>query len=111
MKKHGARGFTLVELLAAVSLGLLVAGAAVAMYKQAQDSTTYVTQRASVQGNARSAINQIVEDLNFAGYGLPIGGITVPNASIFACAKGSAGASWAYECPPTLVTFPTDGTT
>ncbi|ABF41003.1 hypothetical protein Acid345_2002 [Candidatus Koribacter versatilis Ellin345] len=106
MKMRGAKGFTLVELLVAISLGLLVTGAAVAVYKQAVDSTTYLTQRTVVQGNARAAMNTISQDLNFAGYGLPIGGIPVPTAALFSCATGSAAASWAYSCPTTAPSFP-----
>jgi prepilin-type N-terminal cleavage/methylation domain-containing protein len=106
MKRHAAKGFTLVEMLVSVVLGLLIVGAGVMVYKQAQDSTTYMTQRTVVQGNARTAINQLSQDLNLAGYGLPIAGVVVPSTAIFQCSTGSSGASYAYACPATQPSFP-----
>ncbi len=104
MKKRASAGFTLVELLVAITLGLLVLGVGVVLYRQALNSTTYLTQHTSVQGNARAAMNQINQDLSLAGYGLPIGGVAVPSAALFSCSTG--GASYAYDCPGTTPSFP-----
>lgn len=101
MKSHRAKGFTLVELVVAISLGLLIMGAGVMIYKQAQDSTTYMTQRTQVQANARAALNQLSQDLNMAGYGLPIGGVALPTAAKFSCANTTS-----LSCPNTVPTFP-----
>lgn len=106
MKRHAAKGFTLVEMLVSIALGLLIVGAGVMVYKQAQDSTMYMTQRTVVQGNARTAINQLSQDLNLAGYGLPIAGVVVPSTAIFQCSTGSSGAAYAYACPNTQPSFP-----
>jgi prepilin-type N-terminal cleavage/methylation domain-containing protein len=106
MNRHAARGFTLIEMLVSIALGLLIVGTGVVVYKQAQDSTMYMTQRTVVQGNARPAINQLSQDLNLAGYGLPIAGVVVPATAIFQCSTGSTGASYAYACPATQPSFP-----
>jgi Tfp pilus assembly protein PilW len=94
-------------MLIAISLGLLIMGVGVTLYQHAQDSTTYVTQRSTVQGNARAAINQLTQDLNLAGYGLPISGVPVPSSATFFCSNGSA--SYAYSCPATTPGFPVIG--
>jgi prepilin-type N-terminal cleavage/methylation domain-containing protein len=103
MKKL-SKGFTLVELIVAIALGVVILGAGVLLYKQSQDSSTYLTQRTTVQGNARAAINELSQDLNLAGYGLPIAGVVVPGAATFSCSTGSA--SYAYLCPATNPSFP-----
>jgi prepilin-type N-terminal cleavage/methylation domain-containing protein len=104
--KKPQRGFTLVELLVAVSLGLLVMGAGVVVYQQAQASATYVSQRTAVQANARAAINQLGQNLNLAGYGLPIGGVVVPSAAVFTCTNSSGSSTYAYNCPASALAFP-----
>jgi prepilin-type N-terminal cleavage/methylation domain-containing protein len=111
LRVRGARGFTLVEVLVAITLGLLVVGVGFTVYKKAQDSTTYMTQRQSVQANARAGINQLTQDLNAAGYGMPIGGITVPSAATFSCSTTPGGSfssnyQYAYSCPSTAFVFP-----
>ena len=109
MKKRATRGYTLIELLVAMSLGLIIMGAGIVTYKQAMDTTSYLTQRSAVQVNARSAINQLGQDLNFAGYGLPIGGVAVPPTATFFCATTGSPATYAYTCPPTATAFPVVG--
>ena len=104
MRNKSISGFTLIELLVAIALGVIVVGVGVSIYKQAQDSTTYVTQRTTVQGNARTALNQLTQDLNLAGYGVPISGVQVPSAAGFFCSTGSG--AYAYSCPATMPGFP-----
>lgn len=106
MKKRATKGFTLVELLVAITLGLLITGVGITAYKQGMNSTTYMNQRTVVQGNARTAINQLSQDLNFAGYGLPIGGVVVPSTAIFSCSTSGTPAGYAYSCPANATAFP-----
>jgi prepilin-type N-terminal cleavage/methylation domain-containing protein len=106
MKKRAMKGFTLVELLVAISVGLLVMWAGVVVYQQAQSSSMYMAQHSVVQGNARTAVNEMGQDLNLAGYGLPIAGVVVPSAATFTCSNSSSASAYAYQCPTTRIAFP-----
>ena len=84
------KGFTLVELLVAMALGLLVVGAMASLFKTSLNASMLVTQRAETQQNMRAAIDLMVKDISMAGAGLPSGGIQLPNgggaiASNFGC--------------------------
>lgn len=63
-----ADGFSLVELLVAVTLGLLVIGAAVALYLRACDAQAVAESTARLQENARYALAVIEADVRMAGY-------------------------------------------
>jgi prepilin-type N-terminal cleavage/methylation domain-containing protein len=72
------KGFSLVELLVSLALGLLVLGATVRLFKSGVDASVLVSQRAEMQQNARAAINLLTKDISMAGAGLPTGGIQLP---------------------------------
>lgn len=74
-----SRGFTLVELLVAMALGLLVVGAGVSMFKQGMDVTTVTSQRAQMQLDLRAAETLLKRDISLAGANMPTGGIPVPD--------------------------------
>ncbi len=84
-KRNGRRGFTLLELLVSVAVGTLVTLGAFLVYKDAMRATTLVAQRSTVQDNTRASINAIAQELNMAGFGLPIGGVVVPNGALYGC--------------------------
>jgi prepilin-type N-terminal cleavage/methylation domain-containing protein len=67
-------GFSLVELVIAMALGLLILVGAVALFRQGVDISYTVTQRADMQQNARTAVNLMARDLTVAGAALPPGG-------------------------------------
>jgi prepilin-type N-terminal cleavage/methylation domain-containing protein len=73
-------GFTLVEVLVAVSLMLVVLAATVGALTTAIHATEAVTLMADTQQNLRAGMNYITRDLIQAGEGIPQGGITVPNS-------------------------------
>ena len=84
------RGFTLLELMAAMVIGLIVVGTAVELFKSGMDATALVTQQAEMQQNVRSALNLVARDVGMAGSGLPVGGVSLPFGagyipSIFGC--------------------------
>jgi prepilin-type N-terminal cleavage/methylation domain-containing protein len=91
MQKHNPkRGFTLLELMVSMALGLIVMAAMASLFKTGLNSTMLVTQRAETQQNMRAAIDLMVKDISMAGAGLPSGGIQLPSgngstASKFAC--------------------------
>ena len=75
------RGYSLVELLIAMALGVLVLTAAMMMLTKAMDATFMVTQRAEMQSNARTAVSFLSRDLSLAGTGFPQGGIQGPTGA------------------------------
>jgi prepilin-type N-terminal cleavage/methylation domain-containing protein len=88
-QKH-SRGFSLLELMVSMALGLIVLGSAVQLFNMGIKSTTTVSQRAEMQQNMRAAIEMMTKDISMAGSGLPEGGIQLINGagytpSLFGC--------------------------
>jgi len=85
------RGFTLIELVVAMGIGLIVLASAVSLFSQALRASFLVTQRAEMQQNGRAAIDMMAKDISLAGAGLPPGGIQLPDGagslgnSLFGC--------------------------
>jgi type IV pilus assembly protein PilW len=71
-------GFTLLELMISMAIGLIVMAAMASLFKTGLNSTMLVTQRAENQQNMRAAIDLMVKDIGMAGAGLPSGGIQLP---------------------------------
>ena len=87
------RGFTLLELMVSMALGLIVLAAMASLFRTGMNSTMLVTQRAETQQNMRAAIDLMVKDISMAGAGLPSGGIQLPlsggaTTANFACDQG-----------------------
>jgi prepilin-type N-terminal cleavage/methylation domain-containing protein len=80
-KRNPGQGFTLLELIISMAVGLIVATAMASLFKTGLDSTIVVMQRAETQQNMRAAINLLVKDISMAGAGLPSGGIQLPNGA------------------------------
>ncbi len=109
-------GFSLIELLIAMAVGLIIMGAATQLFKSAMDATTIITQTAEMQANLRAAVNIMAKDISMAGSGLPSGGFALPygngaTASLFA---KDAGTTWlannaypsgSFGNPPTVVPY------
>jgi type II secretory pathway pseudopilin PulG len=70
-------GFSLLEMIIAMALGMIVLGAAVQIYIQGVSATWTVTQRAELQQDFRAASNMLTKDLSLAGAGLG-NGVAVP---------------------------------
>jgi prepilin-type N-terminal cleavage/methylation domain-containing protein len=89
MSTNSDRGFTLVELLIALTLGLLVVGAAVELFSRSVSATWLISQRAELQQNARASSNLLSKDISLAGAGLPTGGVALasgtPSNPIYGC--------------------------
>jgi type II secretory pathway pseudopilin PulG len=71
-------GFTLLETMISMSLGLLVMGSTVQLFKMATTTSTMVVQRTEMQQNMRAAIELMTKDISLAGSGLPDAGIQLP---------------------------------
>jgi prepilin-type N-terminal cleavage/methylation domain-containing protein len=91
MRKHNPEnGFTLLELMVSMAVGLIVMASMASLFKVGMNSTMLVTQRAETQQNLRAAVDLMVKDISMAGAGLPSGGIQLPTgvgatASKFGC--------------------------
>lgn len=81
------RGFTLLELLVATSIGLTVILLMTSLFKTGMDATMKITQRIETQQNVRAAIELMTKDISLAGGGLPSGGLQLGTAGLskFAC--------------------------
>jgi type II secretory pathway pseudopilin PulG len=77
-QRQNGNGFTLLELMVSMALGMIVMAAMTSLFKIGLNSTMLVTQRAETQQNMRAAIDLIVKDISMAGAGLPSGGIQLP---------------------------------
>jgi prepilin-type N-terminal cleavage/methylation domain-containing protein len=71
-------GFTLIELLIAMSVTLVILYAAVLAFQNASNSNQIVVQSADMTDNLRAGLNLIQQDLQQAGAGIPVGGISIP---------------------------------
>ena len=65
-----SRGFTLMETVVAMGLGVLVVAAAGQLYNTAVNATQMATQRAEMQQDLRAAEDMMVKDISMAGTGL-----------------------------------------
>jgi prepilin-type N-terminal cleavage/methylation domain-containing protein len=75
-------GFSLLEMVVSMALGLIVLGAAVQVYVQGVSATWTVTQRAEMQQDFRAASNILTKDLSLAGAGLGNGAaIALPSTT------------------------------
>jgi type II secretory pathway pseudopilin PulG len=70
-------GFSLLEMVVSMALGMIVLGAAVQIYIQGVSATWTVTQRAEMQQDFRAASNMLTKDLSLAGAGLG-NGVAIP---------------------------------
>jgi prepilin-type N-terminal cleavage/methylation domain-containing protein len=80
-KQKLERGFTLLELMVSMAVGLIVMASIAGLFKTGMDSAILVTQRAETQQNMRAAIDLMVKDISMAGAGLPSGGIQLPTGA------------------------------
>jgi prepilin-type N-terminal cleavage/methylation domain-containing protein len=74
-------GFSLIELLVSIAITIVVAGAAVSAFVQAQKVTTGIGLEANMIQNLRAGMHFLVRDLTQAGEGIPPSGISVPNTA------------------------------
>lgn len=98
------RGFTLLELLVASSIGVTVILVMASLFKAGMDTSMKVTQRAETQQNLRAAVEMMTKDISLAGAGLPSGGLQLGTAGLSRYACNQAG-----TCYITTNTFPNNG--
>jgi prepilin-type N-terminal cleavage/methylation domain-containing protein len=77
-KHNPGRGFTLVELMVSMAVGLVILAAMASLFKTGMNSAMMVSQRADTQENMRAGLDLLAKDVSMAGAGLPNGGIQLP---------------------------------
>ncbi len=103
------RGFSLVELLIAMALGLIVLGATMQLFKNGMDATRLVSQSSEMQQNTRAALNLIAKDVSMAGSGLPSGGLSLPYGAGSVASKFAVDASGSWLANNTYPTGTVSG--
>lgn len=84
-----SRGFSLLELMVAMALGLLMLGAATQLFTTGMKTSAMVANRSGMQQDMRAAMTLMTKDISLAGSGLPSGGLQLPtNAGSIATMYG-----------------------
>jgi len=103
-------GFSLIELLVAMTLTLIVVAAIMGVFRDATRATEAVALMADTQQNLRAGMNYMIRDITQAGTGIPLAGITIPNSG-GASPTSSVTRPGPYTAPATSFgTFPTSWT-
>lgn len=103
-RKHDA-GFSLLELMVALTVTLVVILVTLAALDAFQRTSEQVALAANTQENLRAGMNYIVRDLVLTGGGLPTAGIAIPNGlGIPVNRPGPPGAN--YQFPVTYTAIP-----
>src|SRR5579871_5303919 len=63
------RGFSLLELMASMAVGVVLMGAAIQLYTQAMKATWATSQKGELQQDFRAATNLLQRDISMAGAG------------------------------------------
>jgi prepilin-type N-terminal cleavage/methylation domain-containing protein len=107
-ERNRTQGFTMLELMVSMALGLLVMAAMASLFKIGMNSTILVEQRTEAQEEMRVGMDLMVKDLSLAGAGLPSGGVQLPTGagnnglSKFGCDQSGT-------CHIVNHTYPTNG--
>jgi prepilin-type N-terminal cleavage/methylation domain-containing protein len=75
------RGFTLIEMMVSLAVGLVLVGASVQLFSRGVNATWLISQRAELQQNARASSNLLNKDISLAGAGLPTGGVALASGT------------------------------
>jgi prepilin-type N-terminal cleavage/methylation domain-containing protein len=74
-------GFSLIELLVAMSVTLIVVAGTLTMLDQGRRTSEGISLTSNTLQNLRASMNYITRDLVQAGQGLPTGGISIPSGA------------------------------
>lgn len=87
-------GFTLVELMVALALGLIISGAAILLYLESKRSYTQDEEMARLQENARFALDYLKREISLSGFyaGVPDTSTLFPATVVTDCDAG--GGDW-----------------
>jgi prepilin-type N-terminal cleavage/methylation domain-containing protein len=74
-------GFSLIELMIALTVGLVVIGAAVQLFSRSVNAEWVVSQKSEMQQDMRAASNMLTQDISLAGAGLGNAAIALPSGT------------------------------
>lgn len=97
--RSSAAGFTLIELMVAMSIGLVLIGGALYVYAQSSSSYRAADSISRLQETARFALDTLEPDLRLAGFwGLNSGPVEVPGDIVVRCTgTGAVVTDWALD--------------
>jgi prepilin-type N-terminal cleavage/methylation domain-containing protein len=105
MTAKRTQGFSLIELLVAVSITVIVVTVAWSALIGFEHTSEGVVLASNTQENLRAGMNYVARDLVLTGEGLPTGGIAIPNgAGVPVNRPGPVGAN--YTFPSTYTAIP-----
>lgn len=97
------RGFTLLELLVSMAIGLIVLGAGLQIYYEVMTATFTTSERAEMQSDFRAAANILQRDLSMAGAGaLGQQGLSTSTVGL---ASGTGATVPVYPCSTTTCNY------
>lgn len=85
-------GFTIIEVMVAMTLFLIVTGAVYGLMRTARFDRSTTNQRVEIAQSARNALNAITRDGINAGYRFPLGGARLPDDKLAALFGGAGDA-------------------
>jgi type II secretory pathway pseudopilin PulG len=80
-KMKNENGFTLIEMLLAMTLGIVVLGVAIFTYNKQSSVLRIGNQETQTRGMARLAMDEMVSNIQTAGYGMPPGDSKINNGA------------------------------
>ena len=98
LKHRGQSGFTLLEALVAMAVGIVVVGAGVLLFQQASSGSRSTMSNTEMEQNGRAALNFVMQDISMANTDYQLAGIRVPQTGTTMAVFGCAGC--------TTTTFP-----
>lgn len=104
--KHKQHGFTLMEAITAMAVGLLVIGAGLMLFKQASTASNSTLSNADMEQNGRAALNFMMQDISMTATDYQQAGIGVPQVgsvkAVFSCANCSTSTYLNNQATPVL---------
>jgi type IV pilus assembly protein PilW len=105
----GNRGFTLLELMVSLTIGLIVLGGMLSFFSNSSNAYAELRKSAEHTGNGSMAMWTLTQDINHAGYygefyTLPGGGAALPDPCLVAPAAIYGALAYpiqGYDAPPT----------
>ncbi|MDH3647904.1 MAG: PilW family protein [Gammaproteobacteria bacterium] len=108
MNKQPQTGFSLIELMVSMTIGIVLIGGAIYVYDEARSTLNLNDTLARMQENARWALDIMEPDIRLSGYwgrhtsGTTIGGSATDTAPIAAGVSGDCGNNWAIDIATSL---------
>ncbi len=97
------RGFTLLELMISMAIGVILLGGALTLFKQAMTATWVTSQKSEMQQDFRAAGNLLQRDISMAGAGaLGQQGLAANSVGL---ANGSGATVPVYPCSTTTCNY------